>query len=218
MDLSDLEERPDLPPLGRGWPRAGTTGTTGGRQVRGVRRRRAHLDGDARRTGCGGLADCAAPQLIRWKRRYGWTRFGEGWVAERERSLAEVLAPMLADTDAWGTFAAAHVRALDGLATIPGASATVTRRANGHNNLAQWHAMLLERPVDMEYEPLLDDLAAHPALPGSRRTFLDSRLAHLRVDDEPTRRLIASCLKDLPGHSDHREFALVLEDSPEPSS
>ncbi|MDN6620081.1 MAG: hypothetical protein L0L02_10770 [Corynebacterium variabile] len=164
------------------------------------------------------LAERATPQLIRWERRYGWTRYGEGWVAERERSLTEVLAPMLANTDAWGAFADAEVHALDALATT-------TRRHRyddpAHDraaNLAQWHAMLLERLVDTEYEPLLDTLVKHPALVGSERTFLASRLAHLRGDDESARRLIARCLKDVPGHSEYREFALVLGSSPEPPS
>lgn len=167
--------------------------------------------------GITGMADLVAPQLIRWERRHGWTRFGEGWVAEHERSLAEVLAPMLTNTDAWGAFAAAHVRALDGL--------TTTRRhryddpvRDRASNLAQWNAMLLDRLVDTEYEPLLDALVKHPALVGSERTFLASRLAHLRGDDGSARRLIGTCLKDLPGHSDYREFALVLGSSPEPPS
>jgi len=124
---------------------------------------------------------------------------------------------MLTNTDAWGAFAAAHVRALDGL--------TTTRRhryddpvRDRASNLAQWNAMLLDRLVDTEYEPLLDALVKHPALVGSERTFLASRLAHLRGDDGSARRLIGTCLKDLPGHSDYREFALVLGSSPEPPS
>jgi hypothetical protein len=37
------------------------------------------------------FAGTAAPQLIRWESRYGWTRFGEGTVAAQETSLAVVL-------------------------------------------------------------------------------------------------------------------------------
>lgn len=51
------------------------------------------------------FAEQAAPQLVRWESRYGWTRTGFGQVAQKESSLASVLASMLQVRDAWMTFA-----------------------------------------------------------------------------------------------------------------
>jgi hypothetical protein len=47
------------------------------------------------RCGFSGFAERAAPQLIRWESRHGWTRSGWGRIAEKETSLASVLAGML---------------------------------------------------------------------------------------------------------------------------
>lgn len=47
------------------------------------------------RFGFAGFAGLAAPQLIRWESRFGWTRSGWGRVADKEASLASVLAGML---------------------------------------------------------------------------------------------------------------------------
>lgn len=41
--------------------------------------------------------------LVRWGSRYGWTRRGYGWVAERETSLANTLARFLDNPDLWTT-------------------------------------------------------------------------------------------------------------------
>lgn len=67
------------------------------------------------RHGFQAFAETAAPQLIRWESRYGWTRYGEGSVAAKETSLAVVLTRMLRVADTWEGFAEQYVRALDRL-------------------------------------------------------------------------------------------------------
>ena len=54
----------------------------------------------------------AARQLLQWERAYGWTRYG-ATVAEKERSLATVLAGMLHGADSWTHIADAYLAALD---------------------------------------------------------------------------------------------------------
>ena len=65
------------------------------------------------RHGFQAFAETAAPQLVRWESRYGWTRTGEGSVAAKETSLAVVLSRMLRVPDTWEGFAEQYVRALD---------------------------------------------------------------------------------------------------------
>ena len=43
------------------------------------------------------FAQRAAPQLVRWESRYGWTRYGVGRTREKETSLASVLGRMLSE-------------------------------------------------------------------------------------------------------------------------
>ena len=86
------------------------------------------------------FAETAAPQLIRWESRYGWTRYGEGSVAAKETSLAVVLARMLRVADTWEGFAEQYVRALDRL-SHRGASTRRIRRSRprpSRNEPARW--------------------------------------------------------------------------------
>jgi hypothetical protein len=64
------------------------------------------------RHGFAAFAQRAAPQLLRWESRYGWTR-GWGQVHQKETSLTSVLARMLSAPDAWITFAGRYLTALD---------------------------------------------------------------------------------------------------------
>jgi hypothetical protein len=66
--------------------------------------------------GFAGFAQRAAPQLIRWESRHGWTRGGWGRVSQKETQLASVLAQMLPAPDAWVGFADRYLAALDRLA------------------------------------------------------------------------------------------------------
>src|SRR6266542_2370612 len=67
------------------------------------------------RYGFAGFAERAAPQLIRWESRHGWTRSGWGRVSQKETSLASVLAQMLAAPDMWVGFTDRYLDALDRL-------------------------------------------------------------------------------------------------------
>ena len=66
--------------------------------------------------GFAGFAERAAPQLIRWESRYGWTRSGWDRVSQQETSLATVLARMLSVTDMWIGFCDCYLDALDQVA------------------------------------------------------------------------------------------------------
>ena len=145
------------------------------------------------------FAETAAPQLVRWESRYGWTRFGGGAVAAKETSLAVVLARMLRVADTWEGFAEQYVRALDEVSQ-PGASTRRIRSSAAGTKherasaLAQWHGLLLENLVDTEGR-LLDRIAGHAALGGPEQTFVSARLAHRRGNSDVARDLTAQCLQ-----------------------
>jgi hypothetical protein len=173
------------------------------------------------RHGFGTFAKRAAPQLLRWESRYGWTR-GWGQVHEKETPLADVLARMLAAPDAWITFAACYLAALDQAARADAAAKHPRifgswgygdagyRRRERASNLSEWHGLLLERLAGSEAEDDLDRLVSHPALGGPERTFLQARLAHQRGDTADARKLIKDCLGDLPGSQDFAAFAAEI--------
>lgn len=129
------------------------------------------------REGFQAFAETAAPQLIRWESRHGWTRYGDGPVAAKETSLAVVLARMLRVPDTWQGFAEQYVRALDGL--CDGGASTrrlvdmAQRRASA---LAEWHGLLRENLVDTE-GALLNRIATHAALGGPGQASQAARSA-----------------------------------------
>lgn len=174
------------------------------------------------RRGFGAFAHQAAPQLLRWESRYGWTH-GWGQVCERETSLACVLTRILPAPDAWITFTAHYLAALDQAARADATASpriygsggygdTGYRRRERADNLAEWHGLLLARLADSdsEAEALLDRLVSHPALGGPERTFLQARLARQRGDTAAARKLIKDCRRDLPGHQDFASFAAEI--------
>lgn len=150
----------------------------------------------------------ASCQLPRWESRHGWTRRGDGWVSERETTLAHVVAGMLPAADAWGQFADQYLRALDRSAECGrGAGVRSATRQGRADALGEWHALLLDRLADGDYEDRLDILVEHPALAGPERTFLQARLAARRGDRDGARRLVRNCLTALPGHRGFLAFA-----------
>jgi len=163
--------------------------------------------------GFGGFAERAAPQLIRWESRYGWTRTGYGATSEQETSLAEVLAGILRTPDMWVGFADQYLSALDLL--IPRGPAKPRRdRADGARDrdrrtaaLCEWHDMLFARLVGYGVEDRLDRLIHHAALGGPELTFLQARLAHQRGDVDGARRLVHQSLETLPGHDGFLDLA-----------
>jgi hypothetical protein len=171
------------------------------------------------------FAGRAAPQLIRWESRYGWTR-GDGKVAERETTLAEVLAPLLTSADMWRGFAAVYLSALDAVArdetaatgkgsrrgiwVSSGRSNADYRRRDRARTLAAWHAMLGEHLMGTDDAGLVDRLASHSALAGPDATFLRAQLAGHSGDLGQARKLIAECLEELPGSQEFHEFAAEI--------
>ena len=159
------------------------------------------------------FAETAAPQLVSWESRYGWTRYGEGSVAAKETSLAVVLARMLRVPDTWEGFAEQYVRALDRLCDLGASTRQVRRSVDAERErasaLAEWHGLLLENLVDTK-GGLLDRIAAHSALGGAEQMFLSARLAHRQGNIGVARDLVARCLRKLPGHKDFREFAAEI--------
>jgi hypothetical protein len=175
--------------------------------------------------GFAGFAERAAPQLIRWESRYGWTRTGWGRIPEKETSLASVLAPMLRVLDMWVGFADQYLAALDQVAH--GASATKRSRTWPPSNrdreqrtaaLAKWHLLLLDRLMDTDAEDRLDRLTSHGALSGPELGFLQARLAHQRGDLRTARSLVRESLQRLPGHRDFLTFAIEIGASLPPAA
>ena len=118
--------------------------------------------------GFAAFAGLAAPQLIRWESRYGWTRSGCGTTSEKETSLAQVLAAMLRTPDTWTGFAQHYLAALDQLGSATGRSAYA--REYRSDRLALWHQMLADHFAGGPEEALMDRLRAHPALSGTPLT------------------------------------------------
>lgn len=118
------------------------------------------------RQGFQDFVETAAPQLIRWESRYGWTRYGEGPVAAKETSLAVVLTRMLRVPDTWEGFAEQYVRALDRLCDRPASTLPGRHTERGRASaLAEWHGLLLENLADTDGD-LLDRIVTHVGLSG----------------------------------------------------
>ena len=156
----------------------------------------------------------AAPQLVRWESKYGWTRSGYGRVSEQETSLAHVLSEMLWAPDMWMSFTDRYLEALDQVAH--GVESTRKRtwqredwsRTERTAALAEWHHWLLEKLFGSEGEDRLDTLARHPALGGPELAFFQAQLAHRRDDVDGARTLVLEALGKLPGHQGFLDFAL----------
>lgn len=170
------------------------------------------------RHGFARFAELAAAQLPRWESAYGWSRSGWGKLAGKETTLASVLGRMLRAPDAWTAFAGRYLDALEKIASAElrrnprashGGCGRDSRRQRT-DNLAQWHALLLERLAGSDAEALLDRLAGHRALGGPGLIFVQAQLAHLRGQDDQARKLIGTCLRELPGHDGYADFAVQV--------
>ena len=158
--------------------------------------------------GFAAFAERVAKQLIRWESEYGWTRQGQGKVAENERLLADVLEPMLTTDAMWRGFAIAYLDALDAVAGLRGDADYNRRRRAG--NLAVWHGMLAERLAGTADASLLDRLVGHRALAGPSVTFLRAEIAFASGDVAAAKKLIAECLEELPGSYEFQAFAVEI--------
>jgi len=113
------------------------------------------------RDGVDRFARTVMVQLLRWESPYGWTRREDGVVADRETTLAQVLAGLLTVPDAWERAAEHYLAALDAI-PHPGKGARERARV-----LADWHDVLLDRLAGGTAEALLDP---GRRTPGTRRS------------------------------------------------
>lgn len=166
--------------------------------------------------GFAGFAQRAAPQLIRWERRHGWTRSGWGRVSKRETSLAGVLTQLLVAPDMRIGFADCYLDALDRLSGKALARANLGWQPMSRDRdrrtaeLAGWHRLLLDWLIGSEAEDRLDRLADHSALGGPELEFLKAQLAHRRGDLSSARGLVHTALQHLPGHRDFLDLAAEI--------
>ena len=172
-----------------------------------------------RHDGFAALAGRAPDQLIRWEAEYGWTRRGDGQVAQKETLLAVPLARLLTTPDMWRAFAESYLTALEAAGradprrprTIWGTfDETSYRRKERAGDLAAWHEMLLDRFAGSPEDDLLDRLVAGPALAGPELIFLRARIAQRRGDVSQAARLVTRCLEEMPGHQEYLDFALEV--------
>jgi len=70
--------------------------------------------------------------------------------------------------------------------------------------------MLLDRFAGSPEDPLLDRLAASPALAGPELSFLGAQIAERRGDVAQAARLVTECLKELPGSQEYQDFAVEV--------
>lgn len=152
----------------------------------------------------------ATTHLVRWESEYGWTRRGDGATAEKEVSLAGILARKLVAPDMWVTVADRYLEVLDEAGT-----ARDVERARRTGDLAEWHGLLLDRLPDYDADDRLDRLARHPALGGPELTFFKAQLARRRGEIDRARELVRECLGRLPGHPAFLAVAIEI-DAPMP--
>ncbi|HEX2746272.1 MAG TPA: hypothetical protein VHO07_21550 [Streptosporangiaceae bacterium] len=173
--------------------------------------------------GFAAFSERAAPQLIRWESGYGWTRRGDGKVAENETRLAEVLEPLLTGPDMWRGFAVSYLSALDAVARKEAAGegkasrqrsrglsdADYTRKSRA-GTLTAWHARLAAHLVGTDDSGLVDRLVSHRALAGPQVTYLRALTTRGAGDLDLARKLIADCLEELPGSYEFHSFAAEI--------
>jgi hypothetical protein len=172
-----------------------------------------------RQDGFAAFANQVPAQLIRWENEYGWTRGGYGQIAQKETSLADVLARLLTTPDMWRTFTESYLEALEavsrGESRQPRTSYgsfddTSYRRERRTDDLAAWHEMLLDRFAGTPEDEFLDQLVASHGLGGPELTFLHAKLAERRGDRAQAAALVAKCLEKLPGHTGFLDLALEV--------
>src|SRR5258708_18570831 len=129
------------------------------------------------RYGFARFATTAAAQLPRWESAYGWSRSGWGRLAGKETSLAAVLGRMLSVPDAWTVFADRYLDALDEITRAEGRKPASSRSGFSYlgsdfvgkdrtRDLAEWHALLLERLAASASQERPGRLPGRPPPPG----------------------------------------------------
>ncbi len=163
--------------------------------------------------------------LIRWESPYGWTRWGQGRIAQKERQLADVLAALLSGHDAWVWVADGWVDAFAGLCRARSDRDRVTGQSSGRSSctyvpptsstFARWHELLYQRLRGSEAEDRLVRLAVTPGDHGWDLWLLRVRLARDAGRLDQARRIVLDGLEEWPGSRELLAMAAELE-SPAP--
>lgn len=134
----------------------------------------------------------AVEHMLRWEKPHGWTRFGDGWVAEKETTLTNALAGFLKIPDLWTAAGRYYLDALDQAdqhspAKKPNYGSIQEHRAA---ELGQWHGLLIDHLAGSADAEVLDRLVTHEQLAGQERTILQARLAAKRGDTTTASKLV----------------------------
>ncbi|WP_431473726.1 hypothetical protein [Ornithinimicrobium sp. W1665] len=120
--------------------------------------------------GAGAMVEQAVKDLVRWERRWGWTRRGDGRVSAQEVSLASTLDGLLVVPDLWTLAARTYGDAVDEAVRKRAGSRRGRSQAELAQDLSQWNSVLVSRLSGPQHDELVDRLSAHPAL---ARTLTD---------------------------------------------
>lgn len=159
--------------------------------------------------------------LIRWESPYGWTRWGQGRIAQKERPLADLLAALLSGHDAWVWVADGWVEAFAGLCRArrdhdQSAGRSAGRSASSYvpatpSTFARWHDLLYQRLRGSEAEDRLVRLAVTPGDHGWDLWLLRVRLARDAGRLDQARRIVRDGLEEWPGSRELLAIAAELE-------
>ncbi len=147
----------------------------------------------------------APRDLMRWESLYGWTRWGNGRIAQKERTLADVLAALLPGHDAWVAMADGWLGVFAGVERERTSRDRLLGRAassyvpHSLSEFDRWHDLLYQRLRGSEATDRLVRLAAIPSRPTWDLWLLRVRLARDAGRIEQAQRLALDGLKEWPG-------------------
>ncbi len=168
----------------------------------------------------------APAQLLRWEEPFGWTTFGGGQTAEKERKLADLLPRLLPGADGFLVFCRAYLETLEGLQprrtdpkerkrTWNDPLADFTRDSEKRaDRLEDWHALMLDRLKGTEDEPILERILGHRAIQGPETWHLLGRLRQAQGRLDEAQVLIKKALSRYPGSKEFQSTALELGCAP----
>ena len=162
----------------------------------------------------------APAQLLRWEEPYGWTTFGGGQTAEKERKLADVLPRLLPGADGLLAFCQTYLATLETFQ--PRKPDPKARKGTWNDPLADfakesekradrledWHAFLLDRLQGTEDETILERILEHRAIQRPETWHLLSRLRQTHGQHEEAQTLIKKALTRYPGNERFKSTAL----------
>jgi hypothetical protein len=164
----------------------------------------------------------APAQLLRWEEPYGWTTFGGGQTAEKERQLADLLPRLLPGADGFLVFCRAYLETLERLHTRQPDPKARKRTWNDPladfardsekraDRLEGWHALILERMAGTDDEIILERILEHRAIQGPKTWHLLGRLRQAQGRLDEAQGLVKNALSRYPGSPEFQNTALAL--------